>query len=241
MLKVQFWSPDTCGCSFNMAFDNNVPEHLLPGTPEAQEYHDLSVGEPFFVEYEQALAIIEELRRAEQKVWADTRAAHQSGTLDTVAALKRVGLHREHRDVHEHVQLASVFLHDAGPIQSNINTRPQPKPKTCKHHQHLKSPKHFESADADNKLKNRAMAALETGIMPFKINDVEIPNPKALGIDYRTMWAFDAERKLHISHTHIKTHAIPHPDTYAFLEANPRAILHTDHAEFDWTSCEYNG
>lgn len=241
MLKIQLWTPDTCGCSFHLAFDDGVPEHLLPGTEEAQP-HQMKVIEanPHFVTHAEAIAIHERRREHEKEVWAATRKAHKNGGITTEAAFKRLGIRHSATGV-ELPFLAKTYLHELGPIQSNVNTKRQPEPVTCKHHAGLESPLHYEKANEEHILKNQAIAALEETVdtVRLNINGVEtvIPNPQVLGIDYRPMWAFDSDRHLHVSHTHLNPTAPQHP---AFARLN-NLTLHLDHTEFDWAACKYRG
>lgn len=247
MLKIQLWSPDTCGCSFHQAWDDNVPEHLLPGTAEAQIYHELPASEPYFVEYEQAIEIVNKRRDAEAKVWQAVRQAHKAKTIDETAALRRLGLHRDHQTPGERSELARVFLHELGPVPSNVNSKPQPRQVLCEHHAHLASPSHYETALTENRRKNESVQAVTDSVaLPTILVDGAVTSihPSVFGIEYRPMWAFDSDRVLHVSHTHLATHG-NHSEAqqriYDAGHSNRDVTVHLDHKEFDWQSCKYRG
>lgn len=233
MLKVQLWTPDTCGCTFHQAFDDNVPEHLLPGTQAAQIYHALPIEEAHFVTHEEATQIVQARRNAEARVWDDVQRRYSERSITPQAGLTMLGLPHTH----------TVHLNAGAPRISTLNNQPQPKAVTCRHHSKHDSPKHYDVAKEENVRKNLAIQAISGGVRPLTLllSGVETEvNPSALGIDYRPMWAYDEKRQLHVSHTHIKTHAILQALTLKTVQ-DVNAIVHHDHKEFDWTSCEFNG
>lgn len=180
MLKVQLWTPDTCGCTFHLAHD------------------PINGIDPYFVSYEEAEAIVEGLRRMEKKSRFD-------------------GL-------------------------TNINSNPQPAAFTCEYHSHLIPPLHHTKSLEENVRKNQAITDLIDTIPPLSVlingKDTIIPNPQSLGIDYRHMWAYDEDRLLHVSHTHLSQ------DTHQSLSMRSVVSdiqIHLDHTEFDWSACKFQG
>lgn len=182
MLSTQRWRPDTCGCGFNEAFDDGLPDDVLPGTEVSR---DIDVGhhEASFVSRIEGEEIKERRRQRIREVTERVKADWKAGRItveDAYDAMHtRNSLERglrafdedEIRIAREHGQEPSTywskvrsrrrqelydFLYGRGPAKPSCGITDDPiEPNVlCARHEELSPREAHVAVRAENQRKN---------------------------------------------------------------------------------------